>query len=131
MKLHRQHVYDEHWEGEEIAREAGYRWIVLPMLFNVRLIAAPEGPEGDLGYDYGWCYPLDADIRAAVAGFDPETQDEPKGWHKRAAEPRRAPQRHKDPQYNRPRCLHGEYLGEGSCSRDPLCPRPKTARARE
>ena len=49
-----------------------------------------------------------------MAAWDPDTQDEPTGWHKRPTTPaRQAPRRDEQPDYNRPRCVHGCYLHDG------------------
>jgi hypothetical protein len=44
-----------------------------------------------------WCYPQDLDlVRAAVRAWDPDTQDEPEGWHKRNLHVHVVPRREDD-----------------------------------
>ncbi|WP_406170234.1 hypothetical protein OIE52_39050 [Streptomyces canus] len=106
-------LIDEHWQGEELAADDTHRYLWLWQGFNIRLVAVPH--DDDLGYDHGWCYPRDpAIVRAAVAAWNPDTQDEPAGWHKRPTQPaRQAPRRDEEPDYNQPRCVHGSYLHDG------------------
>lgn len=113
VRHHPEPLPDEHWQGEELAADDMHRYLWLWQGFNIRLIAVPH--DDDLGYDHGWCYPRDpAAVRAAVATWNPDTQDEPTGWHKRPTCPvRQAPDRDEEPAYNRPRCVHGCYLHEG------------------
>lgn len=113
-------VWDDGWAGLVLAEDGTHRWILLEFGYNLRLITVPHGEKN--GWDYGWCYPRDtAAVRAALEGYDPDTQDEPMGWHKRpGADVRKAPRREEDPEYNRPRCQHGAYLAE-QC-RDRFCP---------
>lgn len=115
VRHHPEPIPDEHWQGEELAADDTHRYLWLWHGFNIRLIAVPSNDPESLGYDHGWCYPRDpALVRAAVAAWDPDTQDEPEGWHKRPTRPaRRAPHRYQQPAYNRPRCEHGSYLHEG------------------
>ncbi|WP_158920600.1 hypothetical protein [Streptomyces sp. NBRC 109706] len=107
--------YDEHWQGHVLGADASHRYLWLWYGYNIRLIATPHGSEGLTSYDHGWCYPRDpAAVEAAYTAWDPNTQDEPDGWHKRATHPaRRAPHRESDPEYNRPRCAHGCYSDQG------------------
>jgi hypothetical protein len=113
-------VWDEGWAGLVLAEDDTHRWILLSFGFNMRLITVPHGERN--GWDYGWCYPRDeAAVRAVLEDYDPDTQDEPMGWHKRpGAAVRRAPRREERPEYNRPRCQHGAYLAE--VCRDRFCP---------
>lgn len=112
---HRAPIVDEHWQGEELAADDTHRFLWLWQGFNIRLIAVPHGEAGMWGYDHAWCYPRDPEVvKAAVAAWNPDTQDEPAGWHKRpTAGVRRAPRRDEEPECNRPRCLHGCYLDDG------------------
>lgn len=112
VRHHPQPLPDEHWH-EELAADDTHRYLWLWQGFNIRLIAVPH--DDNLGYDHGWCYPRDpAIVQAAVAAWNPDTQDEPAGWHKRPTYPvRRAPRRDEEPAYNRSRCVHGCYLHEG------------------
>ncbi|MFE4796177.1 hypothetical protein ACFRFL_13935 [Streptomyces sp. NPDC056708] len=114
MKLNQPPILDTHWEGFELAADDAHRYVWIWQGFNIRLIALPKSDD-QWGYEHGWCYPRDPELVAAcVAAWEPDTQDEPVGWHKRPTSPtRRAPHRDKDPQYNRARCAHGCYLEEG------------------
>lgn len=113
-------VWDDDWAGLVLAEDATHRWILLSFGYNMRLITVPHRERN--GWDYGWCYPRDtAAVLAALESYDPDTQNEPMGWHKRpGAAVRQAPRWEKDPEYNRPRCQHGAYLAE-TC-RDRFCP---------
>jgi hypothetical protein len=113
-------VWDETAAGLAVAEDATHRWILLSTFYNLRLITVPHGEHHS--WDYGWCYPQDtAAVLAALADYDPDTQDEPMGWHKRpGVAVRRAPRWQEQPEYNRPRCQHGAYLDE-QC-RDQFCP---------
>ncbi|GGZ23778.1 hypothetical protein GCM10010387_16260 [Streptomyces inusitatus] len=104
--------YDDHWQGYVLGEDATHRYLWIWMGSNIRVICVPTGETG--GYDHAWCYPRDpAAVEAAVEKWDPETQDEPTGWHKRPTSPRRAPRRDEEPEYNRPRCEHGCYIADG------------------
>lgn len=105
--------YDEHWEGYVLGEDATHRFLWIWQGFNIRVIAVPHS-NTDV-YDYGWCFPRDPQaVEEAVAAWDPDTQDEPTGWHKRPTAPvRRAPRREEEPEYNRPRCQHGDYIADG------------------
>lgn len=115
MIHHEQPIFDPHWEGDELGTDDTHRYLRLWHGYNIRLIAIAHGPEGRWSYDYAWCYPRDPQaVQASVAAWNSTTQDEPTGWHKRpTATSRRAPQRNRDPRYNRDRCVHGPYLDEG------------------
>ncbi|MGY3199793.1 hypothetical protein [Streptomyces sp. TE5632] len=115
MQHHPAPILDERWQGFELARDDEFRYVWIWQGFNIRLIAVPHGPDSDWRYEHGWCYPRDPELVAkAVADWDPATQDEPAGWHKRPTGPaRQAPNRDANPTYNRARCVHGCYLGEG------------------
>lgn len=108
-------AWDGHWEGYELAADATHRYLWLWHGYNIRLIAVPLDESDSLGYDHGWCFPRDPDaVRAAVAAWNPDTQDEPAGWHKRPTwPPRRAPRRDEEPEANQPRCVHGCYVHQG------------------
>lgn len=114
MKLHEPPILDLHWEGYELAADGTHRFLWIYSGFNIRLIAVPKDDPESMGYDHGWCYPRDPElITAAVAAWDPDTQDEPDGWHKRPTNPpRRAPRPGEDGVENRRRCHHGSYLDE-------------------
>lgn len=48
------------------------------------LVAVPRRPDGEGGYEHAWCFPRDpALVERAVGEWDPDTQGEPMGWHKR------------------------------------------------
>lgn len=113
--------WDTGWRALEVGQDATHRWLLLDYMYNLRLVAVPPGEM--TGPDYAWCYPHDmAAVLAALADYDPDTQDEPMGWHKRPGPAiRQAPRRAERPQYNRPRCRHGAYLHE-QCRRDQFCP---------
>ena len=112
---HAEPIIDEHWQGEELAADDTHRYLWIWQGFNIRLIAVPHGEAGQWGYDFAWCFPRDPEtVRAAVAAWNLDTQDEPAGWHKRpTADIRRAPRRDEEPDCNRPRCLHGCYIDDG------------------
>ncbi|WP_284576694.1 hypothetical protein [Streptomyces sp. 2P-4] len=112
--------YDDHWEGYVLGQDDVHRFLWIWQGFNIRVIAVPHGDT--TGYDHAWCYPRDpAAVEAAIEQWDPDVEDEPLGWHKRATtEPRRAPHRDRDRAYNRPRCRHGDYI-HGTC-RTTNCP---------
>jgi hypothetical protein len=105
---------DPDWRAPVVARAAECRWLAVPMIYNVRLVCVPDDSTGIAAF--GWCYRTELALLAAVRVFDPVTQDEPLGWHKRAGGlPRWAPEREADPEYNQPRCEHGTYLHTGIC----------------
>jgi len=108
-------VWDEHWSGYELATDATHRYLWLWQGYNIRLIAVPRDDPESMGYDHGWCYPRNpGTVADAVLAWDPDTQDEPVGWHKRPTAPvRQAPRRDEQPDYNRPRCVHGCYIADG------------------
>ncbi|KQW13574.1 hypothetical protein [Streptomyces sp. Root369] len=116
MQHHPAPILDEHWQGYELARDDTFRYVWIWQGSNIRLIALwIDGP--DYAYEHGWCYPRDLELVArAVAEWDPDTQDEPMGWHKRPTHPvRQAPRRDENPEYNRPRCEHGSYYQDNGC----------------
>jgi hypothetical protein len=108
-------IHDPHWEGDELAHDDTHRFVWIWQGFNIRLIAVPKNEDGAWSYDHAWCFPRDPEgVARAVGEWDPDTQDEPMGWHKRPTNPaRRAPRREAEPHYNRDRCVHGCYLDEG------------------
>lgn len=105
--------YDEHWQGYVLGEDDSHRYLWIEQGYNLRMIGVPHGERAF--YDYAWCFPRDPRVvEAAAAAWDPATQDEPTGWHKRPTWPaRRAPRRDEQPDYNRPRCEHGCYLHKG------------------
>lgn len=110
---HPEPIWDDHWQAEELATDDTHRYLWMWHGSNIRLIAVPHGDT--MGYDHGWCYPHNpALVTAAVAAWDPDTEDEPAGWHKRPTFPlRRAPRREEAPDRNQPRCVHGCYIHDG------------------
>jgi hypothetical protein len=111
------------WRQPLMAEEAGTRWVAVQMAYNVRLIGYDTERVGLFEgiASFGWCFKTRVDLEVACSVWDPVTQDEPMGWHKRVGEPRGAPERNKDPEYNRVRCIHGQYLDTGKCEIDPFC----------
>lgn len=123
MILHTQRIVDAGWEGWEIAADATHRWLIIPMLFNTRLVCVPH--DTPLMYDHGWCYHTAVDAVCAAGLFDPRIHNEPLGWHKRATTPARvAPGAGECTwvDYNLPRCIHGSWLKSGRCTRAEVCP---------
>jgi hypothetical protein len=118
MQLHDEAIPRPNWGGMEYAADGEWHYVVERMLYNFRLHAVRDG---SLGPAHGWCYKTLPHAVAALGAWDPDTQDEPLFWHKRAGLPRRAPERDHDPDYNRPRCVHGSYLHERACDIDPFC----------
>lgn len=108
-------VLDTHWEAYEVTSDDTHRFLWMWHGFNIRVIGVPKDPAQAMGYDWGWCYPRDPEVVCQwLRVWDPLTQDEPMGWHKRpSALVRRAPNRGADPEYNRPRCVHGCYIEAG------------------
>ena len=65
---------------------------IVPMIYNDR-ITIGRLEYDDMCYDHGWCYDKGVALIAAVV-WDPDTQDEPAGFKKRATPGRRkAPHR--------------------------------------
>lgn len=118
MKLHEEFIPDPLWEGIEAAADGECRYIVVRMIYNHRLTVVRDGWPIAL---HGWCFKTAPHALAALGAWEPDTQDEPLFWHKRAGEPRLAPHRHHDLDYNRPRCVHGSYLHDRACDIDPFC----------
>lgn len=108
-------ILDEHWEAYEVTSDATHRFLWMWHGFNIRVIAVPKDVENSGLYDFAWCYPKKP--RAVVGwlrAWNPVIQDEPLGWHKRPTGIiRQAPERSRSPRYNRPRCVHGDYIEEG------------------
>lgn len=64
-------------------------WIVsvTPMIFNDRvLLTSPD--EYPLGWTAGWCYDKNGSAFLAAYAWDPETESEPQGYKKLAADAR-------------------------------------------
>lgn len=110
-------VYNPAWKATELAADTACRYLIVPMGWNRRLIGVDQRnfPQ------YGWCFKTRQHALAALVAWDPDTQDEPLFWHKRAEGLRRAPRRDHNPDYNLPRCVHGSYLHDRVCDIDPFC----------
>lgn len=108
-------VLDEHWEAYEVTSDDTHHFLWMWHGYNIRVIGVPKDVEQAMGYDWAWCYPRDPQLVVErLRAWDLSTQDEPVGWHKRpTARVRLAPQRDRDLEYNRPRCVHGCYIDEG------------------
>lgn len=117
MQLLDMPIFNSAWRNAELAAYGDHRYLIVPMGRNHRLIGIDE----DQTPTYGWCFRSYTLAFAALTAWDPDTQDEPLFWHKRAGEPRQAPQRDHNPDYNRPRCIHGSYLHDQKCDIDPFC----------
>lgn len=117
MQLHDTPIPNTMWGSKELASDGTYRYLIVPMGFNQRLIGVDQR---DMPI-YGWCFKSYKHALAALVVWDQNTQDEPLFWHKRAGEPRRAPHRDHNSDYNGPRCVHGSYLHDRACDIDPLC----------
>jgi hypothetical protein len=117
-------IPDPDWQGHVIAESTGFRWLAVRQLFNWRLVGVAVDAEPMDGATWGWCYTDPHALAAAVRIWDPGVQDEPLGWHKRPTDTiRKAPHRAEDPEYNRPRCVHGNYIDTSTaCGHDPYCP---------
>ncbi|MFH9606931.1 hypothetical protein [Streptomyces sp. NPDC017448] len=122
------HRYDEPEvieEGLRLGEDDEFTYECWPQMYNDRLVLRSK--KDPYTYEYGWCFPkqLGVAVAAALAVWNPETQDEPVGWHKRAVQNiRRAPRRDEDPAYNRERCVHGSYM-DAYCTVDLHCPRDR------
>lgn len=108
-------VLDTHWEAFEVTSDETHRFLWMWHGYNIRVIAVPKDEHQAMGYDFAWCYPKDPELVVeCLRDWAPEVQDEPLGWHKRPSwYIRRAPRRDWDLAYNRPRCVHGDYIAEG------------------
>lgn len=111
--------------GRVVAESVDGLWLSVPMAFtNFRLVGVPRalpGVEQDWCPWWGWCFPGELALLAAVRVWEPSVEDEPLGWHKRAGEGRTAPRRFEAPRYNRPRCVHGTYLDAPCCRQVRVC----------
>lgn len=121
MELLATPVHDKRWEAYEVARQSGYRYLWCWYGYNIRLLAmrtSPGASASDYGYMWAWCYERDNGPEAvleALAAWNPDTQDEPPGYKKRATSYRRAPHRDPDDPLNRDRCEHGGYMADDDC----------------
>jgi hypothetical protein len=107
--------WDEQWQGEILARHDGWKYVWLWYGWNIRLMVLWDGEPcaQTWGTPYAWCYERSdgpEPVREALRAWDPDTQDEPLGYKKRAAGARVAPSRDPRDPYNRPRCEHGAYM---------------------
>lgn len=117
MRLHDNPIFTPEWEAAELAADGTYRYLIVPMGRNYRLV----GIDRYAMPNYDWCFKSYQLALAALIAWNPDTQDEPLFWHKRAGALRQAPHRDHDPDYNSPRCVHGSYLHDRVCDIDPLC----------
>lgn len=88
-------------------------WLIelVPMLSNHRLVMTPVNSLDF--WDYGWCYSGPALAVISLGAWNPQVDDEPAGWHKRAGYSiRRAPGRSPDAKV---RCWHGHWPELGQC----------------
>ena len=122
MKLLETPVWDDQWQGEEVAVHNGSRYLWLWYGYNIRLLVLPARDTpvtaSTYGSMYAWCYERKGGpdgVLAALAAWDPDTQDEPPGWKKRAADVRTAPHRNPDDPVNVPRCDHNGDMLAGTC----------------
>jgi hypothetical protein len=120
MRLHELVVQRPDWGGIEVAADEQFTYVICRMLYTHRLHVIRKGP-GITVATYAWCFKKLPLAVAAVGVWDPETQNEPLWWHKRAGETRYAPRQHEQAEYNLPRCIHGSYLHQPSCDIDPFC----------
>lgn len=120
MKLHATALHLNDWNGDEVAADDTYRWIIIAEGADYRLLAVPHGHER--GEHFSWRYTHYERALSAVIVFDPDSEDEPLWWYKRQGDLREAPHRDRDPRYNRPRCGHGGYRDE-PCRVNKYCPR--------
>jgi hypothetical protein len=88
MQLHEQpHALNAAWKAAELATDGTHRYLIVRMGLNHRLIGIDQRNMPT----YGWCFKTYHHAYAALLLWEPDTQDEPLFWHKRAGEPRRAP----------------------------------------
>lgn len=89
--------------------------------FNHRLMLTPKA--APQGWDWAWCFRGPRELVAGLFVWNPETQNEPLGWHKRPTylRSRVAPRAAEQPEYNRLRCIHGCYPEDGICGVDRFC----------
>lgn len=107
-------------ESMTIAEDDKYFYDAVPMVFNWRLVMTPK--DNTWMWEFGWCYDTPTALATSMLLWTPETQNEPLGWKKRpTGDVRTAPRADEDPEYNRPRCVHGHYLADGRCKTDPFC----------
>lgn len=106
-----------------IAEGSGFLWMSAPMAFGAFHLLGVNGPDHVMAFSpvHGWAYRSEAPLLAALASWNPETENEPVGWHKRQGDPRLAPHGDRRPEYNFPRCIHGSYVVRGMCDVTPYC----------
>lgn len=98
-------------EARTLARWQDWYIELTPMLYSHRLLMTPAA--NPLIWSYGWCYQSPTLAVVAMVAWDPATEDEPAGWHKRpTAVVRRAPDR---PTGAPVRCAHGHWPLLGQC----------------
>lgn len=115
-------VWDDQWQGEEVAVHGDLRCLVLWYGYNIRLMVLPARhvpvTAATYGSMYAWCYDRKGGheaVHEALRAWDPDTQDEPTGWKKRAAGARLAPSRDPHDPANTPRCEHNGDMITGDC----------------
>jgi hypothetical protein len=98
--------------GMLVAADKDHFYVLVPMFGNnYRLVLSPLEDISD--WTYGWCYEGDLAPMLALRVWDPQTENEPVGWKKRpTARIRIAPDAAAKPEYNRPRCVHGNYMAD-------------------
>lgn len=105
----------------ELGEDDDYRYVMMVMIFNYRLVMVPK--DDPMMWEWGWCFSGPKELLAGLHVWNPDTQHEPLGWKKRPTELRSrvAPQAEEDPEYNRFRCIHGDYPEDGPCSKAHMC----------
>ena len=121
MKLNDPLTWDSVWQGDLLGESDGVRWLCLPMIFNHRLIGVVNDYDA-FGATWGWCFASREQALESFRAWDPETEDEPLGWHKRVTGPvRQAPELLLNPEHNLSRCRHGSYLDTEKCAVADVC----------
>ena len=77
--------WDGHMRGWVIKETEDWYVAVVPMLFNHRIVFGPQVTR-TTEYERGWCYPSAVPAVIAALAWEPDTQDEPVGFVKRAGE---------------------------------------------
>lgn len=108
-------------ESFTVAEDDEYFYDLLIYFYNHRLVMTPK--TNTWGWDWGWCFAGAKELTAGLFVWNPMTQNEPLGWHKRPTGPksRVAPLAEQEPQYNRLRCVHGQYPDDGPCVISQFC----------
>lgn len=116
MRIHPQPVRNDR-ECVTLAEDGDFFYDAISQPLRTLLVLAPKADPGI--WLWGWVYPRNLKtVQGALADWNPQLQDEPKGFIKRSGSfIRRAPLRHRDPHYNRERCAHGRYVSDRDCGR--------------